>query len=194
MPVSPPDATDIKPWRLFVALPVPAETAAAIWRGLADLRARHPNARWLPSEHYHLTLVFLGATDPARVAWLTERLAIIAAANDPFLVETAGAGGISGHRGGVAWLRLATGHEDVARLSLAVDSEIESHAYGAKMEPRPHLTVARRVDDALLAELGAAAPRLTTSWRSTRLTLYRSHTGPTGSRYEKLADLGLGAR
>jgi 2'-5' RNA ligase len=190
-----PDTTDARPWRLFVALAVPATAAEQLWHALAGLRDRHREARWLPLEQYHLTLVFLGATDPRRVAPMVERLGSVAAEASAFEVDSAGAGGIAGgRRGGVAWLRLAAGRDEVARLSLAVDAALGSNVYGANVKPRPHLTVARRVDEGLLADLRAVADRLTFAWRTDQLTLFRSHTGPAGARYENLADFPLRRR
>jgi 2'-5' RNA ligase len=153
------------------------------------LRARFPETRWFTEEVLHLTLVFLGSTEPSRVAALGAALASAAAAHAPFEVETAAAGGRPGdHRGGVAWLRLGRGAHEVADISLELDRAIGGGAYDGRRAPRPHLTVARRANEAVIAALQEwAQQRQPFAWRVDRLVLYRSHLGPRGSRYEQLA-------
>jgi 2'-5' RNA ligase len=175
-------------WRLFVAAPMPQSAAAALWKALAGLRERHPEARWMPAEQYHATLVFLGSTDPGLVSEIGAAIARAArAADGPFDVVTGeGSGRAGGRRGGVAWLRLAQGRKQVEELAWSVDREIGNGVYTAAAPPRPHVTVARRVDEALLADLGDTAREERIPWLVERIVLYRSHTGPRGSAYEEL--------
>ena len=134
----------------------------------------------------HLTLVFLGATDPGRVAAVSTALDVVADRHGPVSVRSGAAGGrADDRRGGVAWLGLASGREALARLSLELDRAIGSGVY-ATLAPRPHLTVARRVDQALLDDLRLTAVRVRLEWLIDAVVLFRSHTGPQGSRYEEL--------
>jgi 2'-5' RNA ligase len=159
---------------------------------LSDLRAKHPRVRWLPLDKLHLTLVFLGSMESARVALLTQALRDVADHRGPFDVATAEAGGrLGGRGGGVAWLRLADGGHEVAQLALDVDEAIGSGTYDARHTPRPHLTVARGVTEAALADLRVAAAGLSVTWTVDRVVLFRSHTGPAGSRYEELGSAML---
>jgi RNA 2',3'-cyclic 3'-phosphodiesterase len=179
-------------WRLFVAARPPLAVAHGIYEGLTDVRARHRLARWTQPEQLHLTLVFLGATDPYAVPDLGGLLAQVAARWQAFDVATAEAGGyLNDRRGGVAWLTIGRGRDQMSSLSRDVDELLESHAYEGR-PPRPHLTVARRVDEALLADLRAAADNLRVEFSVEALVLYRSHMGPRG-RYEELSRHALGA-
>lgn len=145
----------------------------------------------MPSEQYHATMVFLGATDPGRVPEISAAIAR-AAASEPFDVLTGhGSGRAGGRRGGVAWLRLAGGREQLEELAWAVDREVGSGTYTAAAPPRPHVTVARRIDESLLDDLRATARDLRVPWRVERIVLYRSHTGPRGSVYEELSSAQL---
>jgi len=92
-------------------------------------------------------------------------------------------------RGGVAWLSVGGGRAQLSALSRELDETIGSGSYGRR-GPRPHLTLARRVDAVLLAELQAMSPPAIL-FRVERLQLMRSHTGPGGSRYEELAAFEL---
>ena len=168
--------------------------AARAFDALAPVRERHPLVAWLPPNKLHLTLVFLGQTDATRVTGLADSLARVAARHRPFAVTTGHAGGrVGGRRGGVAWLRLAEGGHQTAQLSLDVDEAVGSHAYDAEHAPHPHLTVARKVTNSALADLRVAAPRTSQSWAVDRIVLFRSHTGPGGSRYQELTSAPLRA-
>jgi len=140
----------------------------------------------MPLEMLHLTLVFLGATDPARVTPISTTLDSVAARHGPIGVRSGAAGGrTDDRRGGVAWLGLVGGREALARLSLELDRSIGSAVY-ASMAPQPHLTVARRIDQALLDDLRRVAGEVRLEWLVDHIVLFRSHTGPHGSRYEEL--------
>lgn len=178
-------------WRLFVAAALPPDVAQRAWAALAPLRQRFPEARWSPPEKLHLTLVFLGSTDPGQVESVADAVGRASTGFAPFEVRTGGGGGYArGRRGGVAWLRLSAGAHDVSRLSRAIDDAIGSAVYAAA-DPRPHLTLARHVDEALLAEVRRSAPHLTLSWTAHRVALFRSYTDPGGSRYEELRSFDL---
>ena len=147
----------------------------------------------MPAEQYHATLAFLGSTDPGRVPDISAAIRVVARTCEPFdLVTGEGSGRAGGKRGGVAWLRLTVGRERLDEMARAVDREIGSGLYTAATPPRPHVTVARRVDDALLDDLRAVAGALRVQWRAERIVLYRSHTGPRGSVYEELTSAQLG--
>ncbi len=185
-------ALDGPAWRLFVAAPLPAAAADEAFAALAPLRARHPEARWAGPEKLHLTLVFLGQTDAHRVVPIAAALAAVAAGHAAFEVETGPAGGrADGRRTGVAWLRLSDGAQQVSEVALELDRAIGSATYDERRAPRPHLTVARLVDQALLDDLHGLSAGLRLRWTVDRLVLLRSHTDPRGSRYESLAESEL---
>lgn len=179
--------------RLFVAAPLPVPQAEQVWRALGALRDRHPGARWLPPDKLHLTLVFLGATPSSQAEVIGERISTVVAGKAPFAVRTGRPGGVlRDGRGGVAWLGLGHGAGQVSDLALELDRAIGSGTYDARRSPRPHLTVARGVDQAALDDL-QSAPALDIGWRMERVVLFRSHTDPGGSRYEELVSSPLTA-
>jgi 2'-5' RNA ligase len=162
--------------------------AARVWEALANVRIAHPMVKWLPLNKLHLTLVFLGQTNPGRVPALTAAMEKVADGRPPFDVTTGDAGGrLGGQRGGVLWLRLDSGGHEVAQLSLDLDEALGSSTYNEKAAPRPHLTVARGVTDSALADLRVVAQSIELGWTVDRIVLFRSYTDPGGSRYEELA-------
>jgi 2'-5' RNA ligase len=178
-------------WRLFVGVPVPEPTAADLHHALVPLRERHPQAHWTPPGKLHVTIVFLGATDPAEIPQLERGIAGVVREWAPFDIATGEGGGYLGQRGGVAWLTIFQGRDDIARLSRTMDEALASGAYD-KRPPRPHLTLARRVDERLLDDVHAAADELSTRWFVDRAVLYRSHSGPGSALYEELRSFPFG--
>ena len=173
---------------------MPEVAAARAWEALAEVRTLHPQVRWLPQNKLHLTLVFLGPTDPGRVESISAAVARVARSHQSFDVATGDAGGrLGGRGGGVAWLRLADGGRDVGQLSLELDDAIGAHRYDANNAPRPHLTVARGASEDALVDLRHAADTLRITWSVDRAVLFRSHTDPRGSRYEELTSASLSA-
>jgi 2'-5' RNA ligase len=185
-------------WRCFVAVPVPRalraslEDAVTAWR--ADSAA--PNLRWTDPEGWHITLAFLGATDPHDVPGLVERLAEVATRTEPFGVTTGAAGAFP--RPGAAqsaWLgivdpgpgrRLAGLAEWVQAAVLPVDQ---------RRRLRAHLTLGRsraRRGEPLGSWL-ASLEFPPTPIPIAEIVLYRSHLGRGPARYEDLRRIPLGA-
>jgi RNA 2',3'-cyclic 3'-phosphodiesterase len=184
-------AADERPWRLFMALPVPHEAAAAIAHLCAPYRRRFPLARWLAPESLHVTLVFLGAVPPAGVDDVLAVMSRAADAGAAFPVATGPGGGRVRGDDGVAWLGLATGSGAViglaAALARGLPEGLTRDRRGPRRTPDAHLTVARRADRGLVAALrDQALGPLRTAWRADRIVLMRSHLGPGGSAYEEV--------
>lgn len=138
-------------------------------------------------------MAFLGAMAPDEVPRLERAIAAVTARWEPFDVTMGDGGGFTDREdGGVAWLGVAGGAEQVAALSLELDAAMATRAF-QKRPPRPHLTLARRVSDELLADLRAVAPALELGWRVDNVVLFRSHTDRHGGRYEELARHALAA-
>ena len=183
-------------WRLFVAAPLTEDATTAVTSALEPLRAQFPTVRWMPADMLHLTLVFLGETEAASVPAIERALREVAVDHEPYDAATGEAGGRvddrpGARRGGVAWLKLSGGAAETAALSLDADGALGSGTYDDRRRPRPHLTVARIVTSDALTALRPIAAGNTVRWRVDRMVLFRSHTGPRGSRYEELATLPL---
>jgi len=159
---------------------------------MAALRARHPDARWLPPHKLHLTLVFLGPTEAHDVQRIAAVTAAVAERHRAYEVVTGDGGGrVHTERGGVCWLRLAEGGSETAQLALDLDAELGSATYDATHHPHPHLTLARGIDRATLDDVRSTARGLTLRWTADRIVLFRSYTEPAGSIYEELAEFAL---
>jgi RNA 2',3'-cyclic 3'-phosphodiesterase len=182
-------------WRTFVAIRISDELRATLagaaedWRGRPDLAG----LRWIDPGAWHLTVAFIGATDPARVDEIVSALDRAAAAHEMMTLEGGGLGGFpSAGRARVAWYGISDGGGRLHRLALDVSS---AAGIDVPSRFRAHLTLARARDEpvdlrAWIAEADIPAGRFDVD----RLELMRSHLGRGPAHYETLASVKLGAR
>jgi 2'-5' RNA ligase len=180
--------------RLFVAAAPPPAALDHLALALADARGATPPGdalRWIPPERWHLTLVFLGEVDDARVDRLAGAIGPAAAASPPLALGLRGSGSFPG----VLWIGLAGDLAGLDRLARAARRAARAAGVAVERRPyRPHLTVARSRQPAAVAlrtardRLGAyAGPGFTAD----TLRLVRSYPGPQ-PRYEQVAAWPLG--
>lgn len=193
----PPDPEDVETlWRLFIAVPLPAEVMERIGGIGARLAEKNWPVRWTDPNNAHLTLHFIGEVDQSRAELLRMALPGEAAKHQAFTLETGGLGVYPDRKKPrVLWMgldgeteRLEALHGGVGRTLQHLDFEVETRPYS------PHITIGR-----LREQIGAE--RGMTIWTTLRgfqlgapltvpieeVTLYRSHLSHTGSRYEPLA-------
>lgn len=185
--------------RLFVAVDLSGGTRAAMAseqkRIAASLGAGATSLKWVRPDRAHLTLVFLGEVDEARVPSLVEAIG-----QDldvaPFELIFSGIG-LFPPRGAprLLWAGVGAGARDVTTLHRAIAARVA--AQGVALEPRdfhPHLTLARwsrsRTSDRARA-LAAARPDPIARERVAWATLYESRLSPAGAAYITLARANL---
>ena len=190
-----------RPYRLFVAVPLPAEPLAACQALIDGIRAGPLGAvpRWVHVANLHLTVRFLGETPPDLTpdAALAVRDSIRGAG--AFDVVLAGAGSFPDARKPRAlWLGIERGAVELGALASALDTALVPLGWPSDGRPyRPHLTIARLDSAAISAsgavadELRAAAAGWSTSFRADRVVMYRSHLGGGAPRYEPLVEVTL---
>lgn len=154
--------------RLFVALRIPDPVAQHLDDALRDVRAAHPELRWIPAQRWHLTLVFFGEVAPGNLDRLRGRVTRRVVGHPPLDLRLADAGRFDSR---VLWIGL-TG--EVARLvALGERLAVEERSY------RPHLTVARARDR---VDLRPVVERLRDyvgpAWTATQLELISANLGP----------------
>ena len=182
-----------------MALPLPERVARTLWDCLAALRSGE-GARWVARENLHLTLFFLGQTDPANVEDVVARMRGVADRAAAFPIELGGAGSFGrGDRPRVLWLGLRRGGPEAAAIGDALAPELLPFSEEPESEMpaggrRPHLTLARRAPRALVKRVdGAVADGQPLEWRAEAICLFRSRLGRDGPAYELLAEATLGA-
>jgi 2'-5' RNA ligase len=180
--------------RLFVALELPSRVRDALerWRRVSgrDLR----RLRMVEPEALHVTLCFLGWRSTEEVEQIGEACAAaLREAPAPQLsIETPV--WLPERRPRVLAVRLADSSGALARVQASLATALSSGGWYA-LETRPflaHVTVARipRGERVRSLELGELPPL---SFLAEDVTLYRSHLGARGARYEPLLTVALGS-
>ena len=178
--------------RLFVAAWVPADLATSIEAAVDPWKAAVPRARWIPSERRHLTLRFLGSTEPARAPWIEDRLTQAAARCGPFDVDVRGLGAFpSARRARVLWVGLDDAEAKLAGLAGAVQEALAAEYPAERRSFSPHVTVAR-CDPPVALPMREVAEGLRIGTLAVReIALVRSWLGAE-PRYEPLGRYPLG--
>jgi 2'-5' RNA ligase len=131
--------------RLFVS--VDLDGLAADVERVQDLLADASGLRLTDPEQAHLTLKFLGDTDPDRVPALTEELelAVEESGVEPFRAEFSGLGVFpSLDYISVVWLGVPEGSESFVRLHEAIEDRTTAMGFDPEEhEFTPHVTLAR---------------------------------------------------
>jgi 2'-5' RNA ligase len=180
--------------RTFIAV----EVSEAVRRNAVALAAALPSAgtkiSWVSQENLHLTLQFLGEIPDAQIPDVSAVVDQVVTAHQPFPVRVRGLGAFpSCSRPGTLWLGITDGAPQLSRLAASLASALVP--LGFRKERRrfhPHLTLgrvrvargraARDLSDALRESAGADAGTSTVD----SLTVFASHLGSGGARYEAL--------
>lgn len=201
-----PESQPAPRWRLFTALSPSAEAVEHLDRALDTVR-EEPSAggeetgiRWLPSDLWHVTLVFLGWLDPGHVEAVSRAGSRAAGESLPFEWRLSSAGGFpSSAAARVLWMGVEADRNRLQRLFRAVRREMRAVRVPVERRPyQPHLTVAR-----VRRSQGAARPRTAEvvsslqdyrgpAQQAERVVLMRSHPSHR-TVYETLAAWPLGS-
>ena len=151
--------------RLFFALWPDAQAA----RALAELSRKTAGAargRAVPAANLHLTLVFLGEVEAARIASLHRAAGKVGARAFNLTLDQVG----SFARAGVAWAGCARVPQPLLDLQSTLERELEAEGFASEARRfSPHLTLARRIAAAV-----PLAPVTPVSWRATAFALVQS--------------------
>ncbi len=186
--------------RIFVALEIPQTLRDELERRSLAARRGRPKARWVRPEGMHLTLSFLGDTDPARLPDLHRELAVAFASEPPIELEIGEVGGFP-PRGRVRtlWAGIETvGGGDLAAVRTEVAQAV-ARAAGVRPERRPfhpHVTLARCSRPwpraALEAFTAAFGEPIAERFVVREGTLFESELRPSGARYRVVKEYPLG--
>ena len=187
--------------RTFIALPLPAEWIALLEEVIDHLdSAASGGVRWVRPSSIHLTLKFLGATDPALAPRILDGLLeSVGGASAPAL-SLSGLGTFPNRNNPrVIWAGVSGDMETLADLQQRVETLAVGLGWDAERRPfRPHLTIGRvrdRISPAERKRLVAgisncAVPRLA-SWRPDAVRLYKSELTPRGAIYTNLGEVEI---
>lgn len=187
--------------RAFIALPLPADWTEALGFVIAELQKAMPSGvRWVNPSGIHLTLKFLGPTDPN----LADR--IIAALGRQFdapavpQLTLAGLGTFpAGRNPRVIWAGVSGDPATLDALHERAEDAVAGLGWPAEKRPfRPHLTLGRvrdrapaRQRQAIADVIARSALPAAASWRPDTVRLFRSELTPRGAIYTSLGDVKI---
>jgi RNA 2',3'-cyclic 3'-phosphodiesterase len=179
--------------RLFVAVAVPLPVREALAAAVASLRSMGSDLRWIDPADWHLTVAFLGQTDPAILSVLGSTLAEIATGFEVFDVQLRPVAERNA-RSGMLWVELEP-CEPLQALAAAVS--VALRGLGLRAEERvfrPHVTLARaRSHGSVPRSVAEAYHGPAAVWTVSGLELVHSHLRRAGARYERVASFPFSA-
>jgi len=176
--------------RLFLAVPLPEEVRDRIRQGIPRPL---PGLRTRP-EQWHLTLRFLGDTEPGRKTLLIGEMEG-AALGGTFPLRFGGLGAFPRpERARVLWLGIDRGEAELSRLQERVERITRAAGFPHESRPyHPHLTLSRLRPPSPVADLIERAEGPSVPMEVREVVLYRSHLGEGPARHEALRRFPLSA-
>ncbi|MGZ3445615.1 MAG: RNA 2',3'-cyclic phosphodiesterase [Myxococcaceae bacterium] len=183
--------------RLFLAGVVPDAVKETLHVQLESVRAATPQARWLPADGLHLTLVFLGSVPDGQVPALGKAFGDVCSRHQAMSLTLSGVETFGPSRSPRV-LAVTLGGEVEALHAMVLESRRAAEPV-VPLEPerpfRPHLTVARARSahgDLLLGRCRTALGHVLDGGFVLRdVALMRSDTLPTGAVHTALARWSL---
>ncbi len=177
--------------RLFLALTLSPEMRQSLGAAVEQLRRTRAGVRWVDPAAMHLTVRFLGETEPDLVPRLSSLLHPLCAAIPPFDLGLVGLGAFpSPERPRVVWAGAEEPTGTLALLGERVEDAAVSLGWEREERPfSPHVTLGRVRGGMYLQALGealrAGADRPFGRCRPDALVLVESVLSPSGSRYRE---------
>jgi 2'-5' RNA ligase len=197
--------------RTFIAIDVPPAVFDTITRIQNRFKSLGLHASWVKPGNIHLTLKFLGDTDPGRIPGIQNQLTQTLAPFAPFRLSLESAGVFPNTKNPrILWVGLKDEEGTLETLQAGIDKALECVGFPMEQRPfSPHLTLARiKSPQGIQSPLGIKLPRGEKELKDeldalnqegisphpfnvSGLHLYESQLTPKGSIYTLLANFKL---
>jgi 2'-5' RNA ligase len=181
--------------RLFVAVDVPQQRFDELLERVSPWRDKITGARWTSPANRHVTLKFLGWTEPGRRSEIESVCEQVAGAHASGELRVSDLGAFpSVRRARVLW----AGLDDPAAVLTSLANDLDQGLARIGFEPEgrpfnPHLTLVRFKTPADVRELcSSVSTAQPEPWSVRDIVLYRSVLHPSGAIYEALSRSSLG--
>lgn len=182
--------------RLFIGIPAPEFVHDMLRNCLADIRISPASIRLVEPSGYHSTLVFIGATPEDALPAIVEATDAAARAVKQFTVIAEQVAFLPPREPRTVVMTIAPS-QPLSQLHETLAGSMRA----LKLIPpftrpfRPHVTLARfrQTSQAPTRPAVVTPPdkRHSLSWKASRIVVYESHLGSTGSRYDELHSVDL---
>ena len=133
------------PIRTFIAIKIPQDILTQIAVLLSGLKTLGGRITWVKPENMHLTLKFLGKTDPVQVKNISEKLSQLVLSFNRFEIKFKGLGAFPNfRRPKIFWIGTVGDNSTLIQLANKIDRQMSE--FGFKPENRrfsAHLTIGR---------------------------------------------------
>jgi 2'-5' RNA ligase len=159
---------------------------------------------WTPAEKTHITLRFLGETDPRQRALLAQGISEIVRTQAPFTLLLNGVGCFPSYQTpNIIWLGIQGDLDRLAQVQAAIEQVAQQAGFAPETRPfSPHLTIARAwrsADRAQLAPAGKALKAVApgdlaelSAFTVCQVVHMQSELLPSGARYTPLQSFAFG--
>lgn len=184
-------------WRLFIAIELPDNALNEIGGLIAQVDPSiADNVRWTPRNNTHITLKFIGDTDPERFIEIRNGLIEVSNTSAPLKLTLANTGVFpSPYAPKILWVGLSGETRRLTQLQARVEgamSRIKITKEDRKFTP--HITtgrVHRNISTKSAGDIGFGwqrinKPEIRTQINVNEISLFRSHLDDDSPRYEKL--------
>ena len=187
--------------RLFIAALIPDAVRDALHTAREQLQRAAPDRalRWVAPDNYHITLLFLGEQDEARLPAIVQAMETARAGIAPFEIAVQGLGVFPNwNRPNVLWAGISEGSQLLAQMAAALERALLPAPSGKPFHP--HITLARfktpsHDADGLKKRLYDATQRLAPAnfgqYELRAISLMQSTLTPDGSVYTELHTVAL---
>lgn len=173
--------------RLFVAVELPEGVRTAIHDATDPWRGSLPAFRWTRPDALHLTVAFVGNVDADQVVAIGSAVEAAVAALAPVPTGLTRFGSFP-ERGGarVLWVGLDDPDGGLRQVATVTTTALEGFLEADGHPYHPHITIARTRRPATVPAAFHDDPVPAARWTVDAMTLFRSHLGAGGPRYERL--------
>ncbi len=184
--------------RLFFAVPAGEAIAGLVSRIIGDSGIRRAPWRWIRSENYHFTLIFLGDVDRKMLPSIYDAARHAASGTESFRLTMGGIGGFPDlEKPRVIYYSINEGFAELRDLAGRIEDQCERIGFEReKKRFRAHLTLARVKrfpDDEVLGALRDFPPLDEAAVLDVdHFTLMSSRLTPSGALYEETDRFELG--
>jgi len=182
-------------FRLFVAVPLPAELQAK-WESLIAAFSDHPAVKWVSTRQMHVTLCFIGNWEEDLLPSLERSLAEVSSSQPVFKAVLGGLGGFPDLlRPKVLFGSILDGEKSFQALSRDISKALVKLGIPQEKNYHPHVTLGRvregREVVSLVAPLRLNLEWVSDNWRVDHFVLFRSRLTPEGALYIPLKEFKL---
>ncbi len=178
--------------RLFIGVSLLENQRVEVRRLQQRLQLYLDEVRWVSPEGMHITLKFLGETDPGLLPAITEAIRRAAKNWAGFEFRLRGLGVFPGQsRARVIWAGIQEGYTEIETLNSRLETELGSPDFPKESRPfHPHLTLGRAGSplprDLIALALNREKEFATPLGKIDRIVLFRSHLARQGAKYESV--------